>query len=111
MTKALFGLYAEYLTAILYFFKFHRILHHRYKTNVGEIDLIATKRKTIVFVEVKARKHGLHENIVSENQQKRIIRTAELFIAKHKEYQGYDLRIDLAVVRPFKLPQIIKNAW
>ncbi len=36
----------------------YRILEQNYRTNLGEIDIIATDRDTIVFVEVKARKSG-----------------------------------------------------
>ena len=111
MVRYKLGIFAEYLVLIYYLFGMHKILHHRYKTKVGEIDLIILKRKQLIFVEVKARKNGIHENIVSYNQQQRISRTAELFIAKNNKYANYDLRFDLAVVKPFKLPQIIKNAW
>ncbi|MFK7973490.1 MAG: YraN family protein [Rickettsiaceae bacterium] len=87
------------------------MLHHRYKTTVGEIDLILKKGKNIIFVEVKARKYGMHENIISTTQQQRIIRTAELFFAKNPQYAEHNCRFDLALVQPYRLPRIIKNAW
>ena len=105
------GLIAEYFVLSYYFITLHKILHHRYKTNVGEIDLIVQKNKQIIFIEVKARKNGLHEDILSLWQRRRITRTAELFISKHIQYTNYDLRFDLAIVEPYRLPTIIKNAW
>ncbi len=111
MIRYKLGIFAEYLVMIYYTLSLHKILHHRYKTYVGEIDLIVLKNKQLVFIEVKARKNGIHENIVSVNQQQRITRTAELFIAKNMKYANYNVRFDLAIVTPYTLPQIFKNAW
>ncbi|GAB4167306.1 MAG: YraN family protein [Rickettsiaceae bacterium] len=105
------GLVAEYLVLFYYAIRMYKLLHHRYKTTVGEIDLIMLKGKQLVFIEVKSRKYGMHENIVSANQQQRIARAAELFIAKNYQYSNYNIRFDLAVVRPYRLPLIIENAW
>jgi putative endonuclease len=105
------GIWAEYFVLIYYIIRFYQPLHHRYKSYVGEIDLIMKRGKLLVFIEVKARKHGIYEGIVSTNQQQRITRAAELFIAKHQQYNLYNIRFDLVVVKPYRLPQIIKNAW
>ena len=106
-----FGLIAEYFIIFYYIICFYKILHHRYKTKVGEIDVIMLRRRELVFIEVKARQKGMHENIISIGQQKRLIRAAEFFITKHKNYSNYNLRFDLALVRPYRLPIIIKKAW
>jgi putative endonuclease len=50
------GLFAETLAALLLRLKGHRILAQRYRTPVGEIDLVALKGKRLAFVEVKQRK-------------------------------------------------------
>ena len=105
------GLLAEYFVLIYYLIRFYQPLHHRYKSYVGEIDLIMKRGKWLVFIEVKARKNGIHEAIVSDNQQQRISRAAELFITKNQRYSGYNIRFDLVIVKPYRLPQIIKNAW
>lgn len=105
------GLFAEYITSILYMLRFYSILHRRMKTYVGEIDLVVVRGKQLVFVEVKARKNGIYEGIVSNTQQTRIRRAAEWFLAKNPNYQGYDVRFDLVVVTPWSWPLIIKNAW
>ncbi len=105
------GILAEYFVLICYVIRFYQPLHHRYKSYVGEIDLIMKRGKQLVFIEVKARKYGIHDGIVSDNQQQRITQAAELFVAKHQQYNGYDIRFDLVIVKPYCLPQIIKNAW
>lgn len=105
------GILAEYIVAILYILRFYSILHHRMKTYVGEVDLVAVRGKQLVFIEVKARKHGIYDGIVSENQQKRIKRAAEWFFTKNPKYEDYNVRFDLVVVTPLRPPLIIKNAW
>ncbi|MDP4709434.1 MAG: YraN family protein [Rickettsiaceae bacterium] len=111
MKKYRLGILAEYIVLILYKIRFYNILHQRRKTYVGEIDLIALRGKQLVFIEVKARKNGLHEGIISQDQQMRIKRAAELFLAQNLQYTNYDIRFDLAVIRPYHWPLIIKNAW
>lgn len=111
MQRFALGIFAEYVAAFFYMLRFHRILHHRMKTRVGEIDLVAVRGRTLVFIEVKARKHGIYEGIVSDNQQKRIRRAAEFFVSKNQKYQKYNIRFDLVVVQPYYFPVIIKNAF
>ena len=49
------GLSAESRAAMLLIAKGHRIAARRWKTPVGEIDIVARRRRDLVFVEVKAR--------------------------------------------------------
>jgi len=111
MKKFALGIFAEYVVWFFYMLRFHRILHHRMKTYVGEVDLVAVRGRTLIFIEVKARKNGIYEGIVSINQQKRIRRAAELFLSKNQKYKNYNIRFDLAVIQPYCLPVIIKNAF
>ena len=55
------GRRAETLAAWYLRLKGYRIIESRYKTPVGEIDLIARRWGTTVFVEVKARKSAALE--------------------------------------------------
>ena len=105
------GIFAEYLVLLLYKIRLYSILHHRMKTYVGEIDLVASRGKQLVFIEVKARKYGIYEGIVSQVQQERIKRAAELFLSKNPEYENYDIRFDLVVVKPYCWTMVIENAW
>ncbi|MET1416365.1 YraN family protein [Roseibium sp. HPY-6] len=89
-----------------------RILKHRYKTKAGEIDLIAKKRKTVAFVEVKARKtREAALEAVTPASQKRISRAARIFVAEHPKAGFFTLRFDIVVIRPWALPERIESAF
>ncbi|WP_298916675.1 YraN family protein [uncultured Algimonas sp.] len=79
----------------------YRILAQRYRTRSGEIDLVARRRRRIVFVEVKQRANADHAvDPVTARSEERIIRAAEIFLSRHPAYveQGYGLRYDLVTV-------------
>ena len=105
------GVLGEYFVALIYMSKFYSILHHRLNSYVGEIDLIAKRGRTIVFIEVKTRKSGISEGIISKRQIDRIRNAAELFVSHNSKYSSYDIRFDLVVVSYSQLPRIIQNAW
>jgi putative endonuclease len=107
----IFGLLAEYLVMFLYSIRFYSIIAHRKRNYAGEIDLICARGKTLVFVEVKARKDDADEILCTIHQQDRIKRSAIVFTARNPRYKGFDLRIDLVVIRPYRWPEFIKNAW
>ena len=95
------------------FFCGYRVLAHRYKTPVGEIDLIAKKGKTLIFIEVKAR-DSLQQgaDAIQNKAKRRIENTAKLFLAKNTNIVYEDLRIDVMIVTSFLKPPIwYKNAW
>lgn len=61
-------------------------LERRYRTKVGEIDLIMLDRDTVVFVEVKTRQSGyagLGLQSINSAKQKRIIKAATLYLLSH----------------------------
>jgi len=80
----------------------YRILHRNYTTRVGEIDLIASDHRTICFVEVKGRStkdFGSAEASVTPVKQKRLRRTAQIFLARNKLAES-DCRFDVVAVTP-----------
>ena len=111
MNKFNFGLIAEYFTIFIYSFTFHQIIKHRMRNSAGEVDVIAMRGKQLVFIEVKARTTLINDQILLEKQQKRIKKAAEIFLMHNAKYKDYNIRFDLVIVRPYKLPMIIKNAW
>src|SRR5262245_58382067 len=72
------GLSAESRAAALLIAKGFRILARRWKCPVGEIDIVARRRKLLVFVEVKAREQ-LDDAAwsVTPRQRIRIVAAAE----------------------------------
>jgi len=97
-----FGLLAEKITMFFLRLKAYQILAWRYKTNLGEIDIIAKKGRLIIFVEVKARRRvSLVEEVLRPKQIKRIYSSAEIFIAKNPRFQNYNLRFDFVEVGRF----------
>ena len=64
------------------------ILERNFNTKVGEIDIIAQDKDTIVFIEVKARentKFGQPIESITPQKIRHIIRTAQWYLtAKHK---------------------------
>ncbi|HVT55463.1 MAG TPA: YraN family protein [Xanthobacteraceae bacterium] len=106
------GVSAESRAALFLRAKGYRTLAKRWKTPVGEIDLVLKRGELIAFVEVKARaKLDEAAEAVLPRQKKRIIAAAEAWLAAHPEHAGYDLRFDAVLVAPGKLPQHIEAAF
>jgi Holliday junction resolvase-like predicted endonuclease len=73
------GLSAESRAALLLVAKGYRIAARRFKAPVGEIDIVARRRQTLAFVEVKARaRYDDAVEAVTAHQQGRIVAAAPL---------------------------------
>jgi putative endonuclease len=90
----------------------YRILARRFKSPMGEIDIIAARRYTLIFVEVKARA-TLDEAALSitERQKQRIAAAAEIWLAGNPMPAIRDMRFDVVLVAPGKLPRHIPSAF
>ncbi len=67
--------------------KGYKIIEQNYRTKYGEIDLIASKGKELVFVEVRTRKredYGLPEDTINKKKLKKIWLNAKAYIAAKK---------------------------
>jgi len=106
------GLWAETVARLYFILKGYRILAERFKTPVGEIDLIVKRGRRLVFIEVKLRRTAAEavEAIHARNRS-RVSRAAELYLQRHPEYTGWELRFDALVLAPYAWPQHIRNAW
>jgi putative endonuclease len=106
------GLSAESRAALYLIGKGFRILARRWKSPVGEVDIIARRRKLLVFVEVKAR-----ERIddaawsVTMRQRARIAAAAEAWLAANGDDSITDIRFDAMLVAPGRLPHHIPAAF
>ena len=106
------GTKGEGRAAALLRLKGYRILERRWRSPVGEVDLIAKRRCTLVFIEVKARASlkDAAESIV-ERQRRRIARAAEAYLAYHPDLEFENVRFDAILVAPGRWPRHIEAAW
>lgn len=106
------GHMAEYVAAVWLMLKGYRILAMRYKTPLGEIDIIARKGKLIVCVEVKARK-SFEQAVfaVSPSAQNRIRAASELWLSRQREGARLSLRYDIIAIVPLRLPRHMAGAF
>jgi putative endonuclease len=107
-----FGLSAEGRAAAFLVAKGYRILARRFRTPLGEIDIIARRRGVLVFVEVKARDNfDAAAEAIGKRQQNRIIGAAQLWLAAHPEDAMRDMRFDAVLVVPGRLPRHLLAAF
>ena len=95
-----------------------KILAERFKTGEGEVDLIARRKKVIVFVEVKQReKLPVIEDVVTQTNITRVMDAAEIWVGRNFETLGsdFEIRFDLALiegrVHPLSNVKYIENAF
>ena len=106
------GWISEYLAALYLMLKGYRVLALRYKTKVGEIDIIARKGDIVIFCEVKARQK-VDDAVFAVNAttQKRIRDASDLWLARQKDAFNLSQRYDLIAIMPRSLPKHIENCF
>jgi putative endonuclease len=77
----------------------YAIAARRFKSPVGEVDIVARRGAELLFVEVKARNRLDDAALsVTPRQQKRIVAAAEAWLADHPEDGQRDIRFDVILV-------------
>ncbi len=75
------------------------VLARRLRTGAGEIDLVVANARTLLFIEVKARKTANEAAYaVQPRQQLRLLQAAEAAIATNQAWQRPEMRFDVALV-------------
>lgn len=77
-----------------------KILERNLRTPLGEIDLVARQKKTLIFVEVKTRRSdrfGLPQEAVGARKQRQILRAAQWYLADGNG-SGLQPRFDVVAV-------------
>jgi putative endonuclease len=88
-----------------------RIVARRVKTARGEVDLIARRGRTVLFVEVKWRSSVIERDRAIDAYRLRRVAAAVESIAHRYMREGDELRIDVLLLAPRRWPRHIVNAW
>jgi putative endonuclease len=102
----------EWLAAAALMAKGYSILARRYKTRLGEIDLIARRGDLVIFVEVKVRNSLIEAmEAVAHESERRIERAADLWLSKQKGYGRLSMRFDMVAILPWRWPVHVENIF
>lgn len=78
-----------------------RLLHRNWACRSGELDLVMLDGDTVVFVEVRYRRHaswgGALASVDARKQQK-LIRAAQLFLQKESRWASHPCRFDVVAL-------------
>jgi len=106
------GRRGEWLAGWALRLKGYRILAVRYRTPLGEIDLIARRGDLVLIVEVKVRPSLISAmEAVGHESQRRIEGAADLWLARQPDYARLSLRFDLVAILPRRWPVHVPNIF
>lgn len=81
--------------------KGYKIVDRNFRFRGGEIDIIAYKDNTIVFVEVKCLPGGNIEmlsSLLNYRKQQKILKTAKCYLQKYRQYSNGYVRFDVLAI-------------
>ncbi len=107
-----YGLRAETVATLWLRARLYKILARNFRAHGGEIDIVARRGRTIVFVEVKAR-GALDDAIIAitPQKQRRFSLAAGRWVAANPWAMSYTLRADAIFLAPGRLPRHLENAF
>ena len=106
------GLAAEALCRVALRLKGYSIIAARYRSPVGEIDIIAKRGHSLALVEAKARPSGdIAAEAIQKRHRQRLENAAGDFLARHPHLGKHELRFDVMPVAPWRWPVHIADAW
>jgi putative endonuclease len=88
-----------------------RILDRRVRTPAGEVDLIVRKGNLVAFVEVKTRATDAELDFAIDARRLARVAAAAEYLMPRYAGPGDDIRVDVILIAPGKLPRHIENAW
>ena len=107
-----FGLSAESRAAAFLIAKGYRIAARRFRSPVGEIDIVARRGQALIFVEVKARvRLDDAAEAITSRQRRRIVAAAEAWLSVNPKDVSRDIRFDVMLVAPGRIPLHIAAAF
>ena len=105
------GRLGESLAALYLQLQGWRIVARRVRTHIGEVDLVARRGRTTLFVEVKTRATAAELDLAIDRHRLSRVASAATLLAPRFARSGDDLRIDVILLAPWTLPRHIRNAW
>lgn len=88
-----------------------RILARRARVPGGEVDIVARRRRTVAFIEVKARAtEEAAAFALDEWRLRRVVAAAERLAPRYMR-EGDDVRIDALFIVPGRRPKHLANVW
>ena len=106
------GRVAEWLC--LWHLRLHgwHIVARGWRCPAGEIDILARRGGVLAVIEVKSRGEiATAASALAPRQRRRIARAAEAFLIQRSDLADLDLRFDLMLVAPRRLPRHWRGAW
>lgn len=88
-----------------------RILARRARVPGGEVDIVARRRRTLAFFEVKARSDDASLAVALDEYRLRRVATAAERLAPRFMQDGDAVRIDALFVVPGRWPRHLANVW
>jgi putative endonuclease len=111
ISPAVRGRRAERATALLLRAKGLRVLARNVRIRgAGEIDVLARTGRTLVLVEVKARRRGEPAEAVGPERQRSLRRCAEALLAEPAHAWANDVRFDVMAVTGVRFRHL-RNAF
>ena len=106
------GRRGEWLASLALMLKGYRIVARRYRTRLGEIDLIARRGDLVLIVEVKVRPTLVQAmEAIGRVSERRIDAAADLWLMRQPDHALLSLRFDMVAVLPRRWPVHVENVF
>jgi len=105
------GLHAEVVAALYLRLKLYCILHMRYAAGGGEIDIVARRGRTVIFVEVKLRAdRDAAAEAIGAVKRRRMARAVAAWRMRNPWSAAFVLRGDAVLMAPWRWPRHVQDA-
>jgi putative endonuclease len=102
----------ERLASLALLLKGYRTVVRRYRTRLGEIDLIARRGNLVLVVEVKARPTLLDAmHAITPTAERRIEAATDIWLSKQRDRHRLSVRFDMVAIMPKRWPVHVANIF